>query len=429
MIKISNDLNDIEEQYKKTNKESKIKDNDNYFEEMGQSNTKEELIEKKKKKKSNKKDIKKLNKKMMIFLVINITIFLIIYIFYLSFFKSININKDEYEISKNVKSENKLPLIGLKMKKEINYTNEESKFNVDRKKFPTESVSEFPCGNIISVDWISILIYDKNYNIIQRIYIFEGIDKLHYFKTQKRLYKVVVKDDINFAVYADDGSLRIFNKQGNQFVLKQEIKDVKVYDITFDSKGRIIAGCRENMIKVFELNEKGNYQSKKSIINADAFHVKLLEDKNILISKEIASLQFYDISQNYKLIETLKERSIHEFERIDDDKVILYHNNYLKILSVKERKVIKKIEIGFEAYSIQYYKEKGIILLGGTIRNKGSDKSILSIYKSDNFELLKSIEDIHGSCIKGIYIFKNGLIATFANDQEQGYTIKIWSLE
>ena len=433
MIKISNNSNDIlEEGNKKTNKVIKIDDNIDSFEELEKGNSKEELIEKRKKKKSNKKDIKNLNKKIMIFLIINIVIFLVIYILCFSFTNNINIKKDKFKISENVKNEKKLSIIDLKMKNIINYTNDESSNNIERKKFPIESISQFPCGNIISVDWISIVIYDQNYNIIQRIYVFEAIDKKHYFKQQKRIYKVVVKDDNNFAIYANDGSLRLFNKQGDKFVLKQEINDdnVKIVDIVFDSKGRLIACCWGNMIKVFELNEKGNYESKKRIINADAFHALLLEDKNILISKEITSLQFYDISQNFKLIETLKERSIHDIERIGDDKVILYHNNSLKILSVKERKVVKNIKIGFEAYAIKYYKEKGLILVGGILKdNKGSDKSMIFIFKSDNFDLLQSIDNIQGTCIKGIYIFQNGLIATYGNDQDQGYPIKIWSLE
>ena len=92
--------------------------------------------------------------------------------------------------------------------------------------------------------------------------------------------------------------------------------------------------------------------------------------------------------------------------------------------------MVKNIKIGFEAYAIKYYKEKGLILVGGILKdNKGSDKSMIFIFKSDNFDLLQSIDNIQGTCIKGIYIFQNGLIATYGNDQDQGYPIKIWSLE
>ena len=54
---------------------------------------------------------------------------------------------------------------------------------------------------------------------------------------------------------------------------------------------------------------------------------------------------------------------------------------------------------------------------------------MLSIYKSDNFELIKTFEDFHDSCVKGVNILKNGLISTFGTDPDKGYPIIIWSLE
>ena len=394
------------------------------FEELEQnSSNEEELIDKKKKSHS-----KNLNKIFIKFLIINITIFPIIYIIYITY-NNKNLSKSiTYEKASN--SKDKLQEINLKINHIINYTNDESANNEERKKFPTESIAQFPSGNIISVDWISIVIYDKNYDIKQRIYVFDVVDKKHYWRMQQKIYKISIKDDNNFAVYSNDGLLKIYTKQGDQFELKQEITDIKVQDAIFDSKGKLIVCVRGNFIKILEQNEKGMYKSIKSLVQADASYLTLFEDKNILISKEIIGLQFYDIKQNYKLIESLKERSIHELERIGDDKFILYHNNSLKILSIKERKVVKTVKIGFEAYSIKYCKEKGVILVGGIQRKeKGEDIGELYIMNSDNFELIKSIENIHGNRIRGIFILKNGLIATYGDDRDKGYPIKIWSLE
>ena len=134
-------------------------------------------------------------------------------------------------------------------------------------------------------------------------------------------------------------------------------------------------------------------------------------------------MQFYDTSKDYSLIKTIKERSINDPEKFGDDKVLVYHDNNLKIISLEEKSVIKTIE----AYTIKYYEEKGIILVGGI--DKENDKSIVLILNSNNFEIIKTIYDIHGSCVKGIYILDNRLIATFGDDQEEGYPIKIWSLE
>ena len=141
-------------------------------------------------------------------------------------------------------------------------------------------------------------------------------------------------------------------------------------------------------------------------------------------------MQFYDVSNNYKKIGSLRERSVHELERYGNDKFIIYHNSSLKVISISERKLVKTIKIGFEAFSTKYIEEKGIILVGGIERNnKGSDKSILLILNSDNFEIIKKIYDIHGTCVRSINILKNGLIATYGDDKNDSYPIKIWTLE
>lgn len=404
------------------------KDNDiatsNNFEELDQiEENEEELITKRKKKYS-----KNLNKTILKFILINLTLAPIIYIIYLLYNNKIVSKNIIYEMSNTPKQ--KLQELNLKLKHTINYINDESANNEERKKFPTEYVAQFPCGDLISVDWISVVIYDNDYNIKQRIYVFDVVDKLHYFRMQKKIYKVAIKDDNTFAISSNEGLLKIYSKKDDKFELKQEINDILVYDIIFDSKGKLIACARGNKIKILEQNEQGKYVSKKSLEQADASYATVFEDKNILISKSIPGFQIYDINQNYKLINEFKERSIHDLERLDEDRFILYHNNSLKIFSLNEQKIIKTIRIGFEAYSIKYYKEKGVIILGGIEKNnKGPDSSKFVIINGDNFEVIKTIENVHDSCVRGIVILKNGLISTYGNDQNEGYPIKIWSLE
>ena len=345
------------------------------------------------------------------FKIINIFVLPIIYFIYAFYDKTTK--KIQYELSNKSNEKNKLKPIDLKLQHTIVNPKGES----ETKKFSTESIAQFPCGNIISADWISIYIYDINYHLIQKLNLYEIVDQRQYWKIQKRIYKIVIKDDNNFLMYSNDGMMRLYTKEKDIFELKQEFKDFEVVDAIFDSEGKILACVRNNLIKVLKQDEKGIYKSIKSLIEADAFHLTLFEEKNILFSTEIASMQFYDISQNYKLLETVKERSIHEPEKFGPDKVIVYHNNSLKIISINEHNVIKTIKIGFEAYSIKYYEEKGIILVGGI--DKSCDKGVLYILNSDNFEIIKIISDIHGDCVKGIYILQNGLITTFGEDQKQ----------
>ena len=394
-------------------------DKDEVIEELEQSNAKEDLIEKKKK--SKRKNINLLNKKLITLIIFNLFILPIIFLLYTIYNNGIRISS--YEMSSKSKNLNNLNQLDLKLNHIIKNPNEKP----DKRQYSIETIAQFPSGNIIFADWLSIYIYDLNYNIIQKIKVNEIIDQRQYWKTQKRFYKIVIKDDNNFLIYSNEGKLTLYSKTKDKFELKQEFKDIEVVDAIFDSKGRIIACVRNNLIKIFNLDDKGIYQSIKTIQQADAFHLVLFEKKNILFSKEIDSMQFYDTSKDYSLIKTIKERSINDPEKFGDDKVLVYHDNNLKIISLEEKSVIKTIKIGFEAYTIKYYEEKGIILVGGI--DKENDKSIVLILNSNNFEIIKTIYDIHGSCVKGIYILDNRLIATFGDDQEEGYPIKIWSLE
>lgn len=389
------------------------------IEELEPSNDNEDFIEKRKKPKN--KNINIINSKLIIFILLSIFIFPIIYFIFT--FQGETTKKFEYEISSKSTGNKILNNLEFKLKHTIVNPKGES----ETKKFSIESIAQFPCGNIISVDWISIYIYDINYNLIQKINLHEIIDQRQYWKTQKRIYKISIKDDNNFLIYSNDGLLKLFSKEKDNFELKQELKDIEIVDAIFNSKGEIITCVRNNLIKIFKQDDKGVYKSIKSIQQADAFHLALFEQKNILFSSEIASMQFYDISKNYKLIKTLKERSIHEPEKLGNDKVIVYHNNSLKIISINEQNLIQTINIRFEAYSIKYYEEKRIILVGGI--DKKNDKGVLYVLNSDNFDVIKTLDNIHGSCLKGIFILKNGLIATFGDDPEQEFPIKIWNLE
>ena len=405
-----------------------INNSSDIYEEMEQDNKNDDLIENKKS--SKKKGLKIINNKLLIFIFMNITIFIFIYLLYIFFQKDININKNRHELENNAKNQNKLSEINLKNVNIINNTDLYSLREDKIVKFPIESISQFPSGNIITVDWITINIYDTNYNLIQKIPVFDPIKETYQRKDQKKIYKATIKDENNFAICANDGSLKIYNRQGKDFALKQNIENEEVIEVLYDSEGKIITGCRDSTIKIFEQNNEGVYKKIKTREFADSFHIKIFDDKNTLIAKDIGFIQFYNIEQNYKLIETIKQKSIHDFERYGDDQIIIYTNSTLKVISFKEYKEIKTINIDYQAYAIKVYQEKGIILVGGCKKyERGFEKGILSVYKSDNFELIKTFEGFHDTCVKGVNILKNGLIATFGEDPDNGYPIKIWSLE
>ena len=398
------------------------------FDEMEQDNNNDDLIQKKKNQK--KKGEELINNKWVKFIITNIAIILMIFIFFLLIKKdTININQKD-SLEDNIKDGSKLSVLNLKLNKVLNNSDIYDLGRDKLTKFPIESISQFPSGNIITVDWITINIYDNNYNSIQKINVFDAVKESYYKKDQKKIYKVEIKDENNFAICANDGSLKIYSKQGKEFELKQNIEKEGIVDIAFDSEGKIICGARDNSVKIFKMDEKGVYKIYKTRNFAGSFHVKLFEGQNVLISKDIYFIEFYDIKDNYKLVETIRQKSLHDLEKLGDDRFIIYTNSSLKVVSMKEFKVTKTVDIGFHALTMKYYESKGVILVGGCIKNKkGWDQSILSIYKKDTFELIKSYDDIHGTCVKGSYILENGLIATFGDDHENGFPIKIWSLE
>ena len=51
--------------------------------------------------------------------------------------------------------------------------------------------------------------------------------------------------------------------------------------------------------------------------------------------------------------------------RIDDDRIIVGGEKSLKVISIKEIKIIKSIEIPFRCNGIITIEEKGIFLMGG----------------------------------------------------------------
>ena len=173
----------------------------------------------------------------------------------------------------------------------------------------------------------------------------------------------------------------------------------------------------------------------------------LLEDKNILIVKEQKKLSFLNISDNYKLYKIYKENNkdhsdifsidksnenkiivindlikysdILSIDRYDEDKIIAICNlSSLKVISINENKVLKYIkdfneEKDFNFRIIKTYLEKNIIILGGTyFEQKTYSGAIIQILRLDNLEIIQTIKLPQYEWLNGIYILKNGLIAT-----------------
>ena len=103
--------------------------------------------------------------------------------------------------------------------------------------------------------------------------------------------------------------------------------------------------------------------------------------------------------------------------RIDENRIIVGGKININIISIKEMKIIKTIEIPFRCNGITIIEEKGIFL-------KGEWSKDIIIYRNDNYECLTIIENAHSNYIIDFCKLKKNLILSFSGDT----TMKIWSL-
>ena len=99
-------------------------------------------------------------------------------------------------------------------------------------------------------------------------------------------------------------------------------------------------------------------------------------------------------------------------KRFDDDKIIVGGNKgFIKIISLKEKKIIQDIYNNFECYAICIIKEKGIFLTGG------ESKDII-VYNFDNFNVIHTIKNIDNEMIFGLTKLKDGSVASYGMDKK-----------
>ena len=375
------------------------------------------------KRKKNKNSVYAKNK-----LIYILTIILMLSLIILLIYTNKKAISDNFESNKK-EEKMKSPEINIEYIHVINNTNEYS----NKDKFPFTSISKFPSGSLISTDSISIFIYDNNFNIVQKISVFE-LEKGSIY----RILSLDVKDDDNFAIGCNEQSIKIYKREkekGNIFVLKQDIKnahDRSVTKVAYNSFGNLISCSYDKTIKIWELDNKGDFINKKIIKSEDEVRaLLLLEDKNLLVSSGERFTNIWEIQNgyDYKLIKTFNEtycRTKNVLERISDDIIIVSKSpSSLKVISLSQLKVIKIIEFEFGFNSLKYVKGKDIFLVGGYRNEKKDGSSTIKVIKSDNFEEISTIYDTHKYAVEGFCVLKDGLIASYSYD----YVINIWSIK
>ena len=339
------------------------------------------------------------------------------------FEKEINNNKEEIKSLKNVII-NKLKVSensnkNEKKDKQLEKNNfQTTNFNLTKiKSFKIHndtinSISCFPSGNIISVsNDCSIKIYDIN------LYLLQDIKNAH----DKGINYVDIKDENNFITCSSEGNIHTWIKKENKFTLDKIIKHAHDNIITkaIYYQNKIISCSWDKIIKIWEIKNK-NYQNIKNLINSEwVSTILLLEDKKILVSAGFDGTKFWDLN-NYTLLNYFSKTYcgwFNELCRIDEDKIIVKGKNtlVLKVISIKEKTIIKEINLEFECYGINTIKNNGIFLIGG----KSKD---IKVYRIDNYECIQIIKGAHYNDINGFTELTDRKILSYGDNNE----INIW---
>jgi WD40 repeat protein len=275
------------------------------------------------------------------------------------------------------------------------------------------SMSSFPSGKLISVSMDkSIKIWDINFNLIQII------NEAHEFW----INYVCVKDENNFLTCSLDRNIKIWIYKENIFILNKSIinaHDDKITKLIYYSNGDFISCSVDKKIKIWEEVNDHKCQIKSIIIHSSFItSILLLEDKNFLVTSGHKGTFFWNINNNeyiFSIGNTECFYSGNSICRLDEYKIIIGGFHIISIISILEKKIIKKINNIIDCWGVYFIKYHNIFL--------GIGNRNIRIYSKDSYNCIQNINDVHDKFVNGIIYLKNGYIASYSIDE----TIKIWS--
>jgi WD40 repeat protein len=184
-------------------------------------------------------------------------------------------------------------------------------------------------------------------------------------------------------------------------------------------KGNLYSCSDDFTIKIWEENKiTYKYQSITSIVNNYSIaSIYLIYDKNIMITSGENGTIFFNLHNN-NYITSIKEAKCdwwNSINRLNEDQIIIGgYDNFIRIISISQKKIISTIDNIYRCHGIYLIKEKGIFL---TEENK-----TIKIYRCDNFKLISNCNYAHEDWIYGFMGLKDGTIASYSRDG----VIKIW---
>ena len=172
--------------------------------------------------------------------------------------------------------------------------------------------------------------------------------------------------------------------------------------------------------------KNGEYKNIKTFNHSNEVRaILLLEDKNILISSGYGT-KIWDLNNENTPLKTISNIYTNwntGLERIDEDKIIVCnYDKSIIILSIFKLEIIKEITINYYCESIKLIKNKGLLLVGAINLDSYYDYINIYVYRSDNYELIQTIEEAHIRYVSGFLEINSHLIYSYSYDKN----IKQW---
>mgnify|MGYP002625352611 CR=1 FL=1 len=144
-----------------------------------------------------------------------------------------------------------------------------------------------------------------------------------------------------------------------------------------------------------------------------------MKEDNLLVSSGLNFMNFYNLKNLTGPLITKIEAYCHgknALQKIDDKRIVVGGRNFIQVISIEEKKIIKEIRNHFLVWAICVISEKKIFLCGGVSPD-------ITLINSDNYEKINFI-NCHSQRIRGISLLKSGKIISGSEDN----STKIWEL-
>ena len=276
-------------------------------------------------------------------------------------------------------------------------------------------ISIFPSGNFISVSYDCIIkIWNTHFALIQEI---------HNSYDLSIIFCVSIRDEKNF-VTCSFKNINIFSYNEYQYDLKETIYNAHkryIYKILYCSDKKIISCSTDNTLKIWEETKNNKYQCTTILTHNNIVKSFLyFEEKKILVSGGLDSTRIWDL-KSYKLNGIIHAKCYwwNAFDNIDNDRIIIgsEYDDYMKIISISQKKIIKEIKNDFPCLAVLVVKRKEVFIIGGQSKE-------IKVYRTDNYECIQIIKKAHFNHIIGFTQFDNGEIASYSHDM-----LKIWKFQ